>query len=203
MIARSVFFFSLVPWVLSPGSCFQCMFGKFSRHGLGFNSIFNITDLPTILSAQLLGDVRQVLEGHCEQCTLLQSVNVPHIKGLGSPTCRIRYILLLDPHVSHLETLGATTLKPGAKLDLCKKAGALAKGCSLGNESLSQDFKRCWPDQFASYELEGCQLSTGQYQGTLIRAPLRQKPSEISHQIFGEEHLQKLRELIEDEGQHG
>lgn len=66
-----------------------------------------------------------------------------------------------------------------------------------------QDVKRCWPDQFSSYELEGCQLSTGHYHGTLIRAPLRQRASDISHQIFGEEHLQKLRELIENEGQLG
>lgn len=28
--------------------------GKIGRHGLGFNSIFNITDLPSILSGELL-----------------------------------------------------------------------------------------------------------------------------------------------------
>jgi len=30
--------------------------GKIGRHGLGFNSIFNITDLPSILSGESLGD---------------------------------------------------------------------------------------------------------------------------------------------------
>ena len=29
--------------------------GKIGRHGLGFNSIFNITDLPSILSGESLG----------------------------------------------------------------------------------------------------------------------------------------------------
>jgi hypothetical protein len=33
--------------------------GKIGRHGLGFNSIFNITDLPSILSGESLGDLEQ------------------------------------------------------------------------------------------------------------------------------------------------
>lgn len=60
--------------------------------------------------------------------------------------------------------------------------------------------KRCWPDQFSSYELEGCQLANGSYRGTLIRAPLRERPSDISGRHFGDADIKELLKLIEGEG---
>ena len=43
---------------------------------------------------------------------------------------RCRSVLFLDPHVKHLQRLGASAAKPGAKLNFAKK-----------------DLKSVWPDQ--------------------------------------------------------
>ncbi|CAE8650392.1 unnamed protein product, partial [Polarella glacialis] len=119
--------------------------GKIGRHGLGFNSIFNVTDLPSVLSR--------------------------------------RSVLFLDPHVKHLQKLGATAAQPGVRLNFSKKA-----------------LHSAWPDQFAPYELQGCHLADGNFEGTLIRAPLRTCSSDISERCFGEKELQELLQLVRQEG---
>lgn len=47
----------------------------------------------------------------------------------------------------------------------------------------------------------GCQLSKGHFQGTLIRAPLRRRASEISADSFGDAEVKKLVDWIQEDGQ--
>ena len=97
----------------------------------------------------------------------------------------LRSILFLDPHVHHLKKLGATTEKPGIRLNFQKK-----------------NIKTTWPDQFEAYEIEGCNLSSGDFDGTLIRAPLRRATanSAIKNECVGEEEIAKIIDLICDDG---
>jgi hypothetical protein len=39
-----------------------------------------------------------------------------------------RFILFLDPHVTHLQKLGANASKPGVKLNFAKKVGLQKDG---------------------------------------------------------------------------
>ncbi|CAK0875089.1 unnamed protein product [Prorocentrum cordatum] len=93
---------------------------RIGRFGLGFNSVYNLTDLPSILSDDM--------------------------------------VLFLDPHVQHLQAMGASTQKPGIKLRFLKV-------------SVLDRFR----DQFEPYHgLMGCDLSSGApFKGTLIRVPFR------------------------------
>ena len=93
----------------------------------------------------------------------------------------LRSILFLDHHVEHLKKLGATGTQPGIRLNFEKK-----------------NIKTAWPDQFAPYEIEGCCLSSGNFEGTLIRAPLRtaSSSSQIKAECFGEEEIAKIIDLI-------
>lgn len=47
----------------------------------------------------------------------------------------------------------------------------------------------------------GCQLSKRHFQGTLIRAPLRRRASEISADSFGDAEVKKLVDWIQEDGQ--
>ena len=47
---------------------------------------------------------------------------------------------------------------------------------------------------------QGCRLSDRNFQGTLIRAPLRRQQSDISSQCFGTEDVRKLVGWIEADG---
>jgi len=93
---------------------------KIGRFGLGFNSVYNYTDLPSILSDDV--------------------------------------VLFLDPHVRHLQAMGASVQKPGIKLRFLKI-----------------DVLDKFRDQFEPYHnLLGCDLSGGQsFHGTLFRLPFR------------------------------
>lgn len=79
---------------------------RIGRFGLGFNSVYNLTDVPSILSDSM--------------------------------------VLFLDPHVSHLSKMGASTQKPGIKLRFLKV-------------NVLDRFR----DQFAPYHnLLGCDLDS-------------------------------------------
>ena len=97
----------------------------------------------------------------------------------------LRSILFLDPHVKHLQKLGATGTKPGVRLNFAKK-----------------NIRSSWPDQFEAYELEGCCLSQGNFEGTLIRAPLRQphSESEIKQDSIDDAAIQRIVDLMSREG---
>ena len=97
----------------------------------------------------------------------------------------LRSILFLDPHVHHLKKLGATASSPGIRLNFGKK-----------------DVRTIWPDQFVPYEIEGCNLSQGNFEGTLIRAPLRKasSDSEIKKESVDDEEIEKIMDLIRHDG---
>ena len=71
-------------------------------------------------------------------------------------------VLFLDPHVSHLRKMGASTQKPGIKLRFRKV-----------------DVLQRFRDQFQPYHgLLGCDLESSEaFKGTLIRIPFRTKES--------------------------
>ena len=85
----------------------------------------------------------------------------------------------------HLKQLKASHLQPGIRLNFAKK-----------------DVCAAWPDQFKSYEVQGCKLTAGKFNGTLIRAPLRrpEAESDISNHCVGEAGLRDMTELIRLEG---
>lgn len=97
----------------------------------------------------------------------------------------LRSILFLDPHVHHLKNLGANPSHPGIRLNFGKK-----------------DIRTIWPDQFVPYEIEGCNLSHGNFEGTLIRAPLRKasSDSEIKKEGVDDEEIEKIMDLIRRDG---
>lgn len=123
---------------------------RIGRFGLGFNSVYNLTDLPSILSDSM--------------------------------------ILFLDPHVSHLRKMGASTQKPGIKLRFLKV-------------SIIDRFR----DQFMPYnKLLGCDLeSSSPFKGTLIRIPFRTKESaaksEISKIVVSDEMVAALSQQFQAE----
>ena len=97
----------------------------------------------------------------------------------------LRSILFLDPHVHHLKNLGANPSHPGIRLNFGKK-----------------DIRTIWPDQFVPYEIEGCNLSHGNFEGTLILAPLRKasSDSEIKKEGVDDEEIEKIMDLIRHDG---
>ena len=112
---------------------------------------------------------------------ILQVLTYPWFFMVPALIFGLRSILFLDPHVEHLKKLGATGTQPGIRLNFEKK-----------------NIKTAWPDQFAPYEIEGCCLSSGNFEGTLIRAPLRtaSSNSQIKAECFGEEEIAKIIDLI-------
>ena len=107
---------------------------------------------------------------------ILQVLTYPWFFMVPALIFGLRSILFLDPHVEHLKKLGATGTQPGIRLNFEKK-----------------NIKTAWPDQFAPYEIEGCCLSSGNFEGTLIRAPLRTASSTARSRqnVLGRKRLQR------------
>eukprot|EP00929_Paragymnodinium_shiwhaense_P112869 TRINITY_DN8112_c0_g3_i1.p1 TRINITY_DN8112_c0_g3~~TRINITY_DN8112_c0_g3_i1.p1 ORF type:complete len:4071 (+),score=984.48 TRINITY_DN8112_c0_g3_i1:367-12213(+) len=123
---------------------------KIGRFGLGFNSVYNFTDVPSILSDDV--------------------------------------VLFLDPHVRHLQAMGASVQKPGIKLRFLKI-----------------DVLDKFRDQFEPYHnLMGCDLrSSRPFNGTLIRVPFRTgegaRASEICNIMVDHATADALRSQFEAE----
>ena len=114
---------------------------KIGRFGLGFNAVYNLTDLPSIVSSDVA--------------------------------------LFLDPHVHHLQGMGATVVKPGIKLRFLKV-----------------DVLEKFRDQFLPYTgLFDCSFKAA-FDGTLFRLPFRTAEtaakSEISSLAMDETRAQQL-----------
>ena len=101
---------------------------KIGKFGLGFNSVYNLTDVPSILSN--------------------------------------KYLVILDPHISHLGRAHRDTSQPGIKINLEKSLrGTLV-------------------DQFHPYaNIMGCDLDKCHFDGTLFRLPLRTELSARDSEI--------------------
>ena len=158
---------------------------RIGRFGLGFNSVYNLTDLPSILSDSM--------------------------------------VLFLDPHVSHLSKMGASSQKPGIKLRFLK-VNVLDRfrdqfepyhdlfGCDLESwPQFKPNFSSAKGTLFTLLSsmigffvcLNLAKESSSPFKGTLIRIPFRTKESaarsEISQIIVSENMVAALSQQFQAE----
>ena len=121
--------------------------GKTGRFGVGFNSCYHVTDLPTFISG--------MFQVAAHPSIVLSDFYSAHIVVSLNSDCVLRagrHLVILDPQCTYLPSISSTN--PGLRLDFVE-----------GNA------ERSYPDQFAPYK--GFGWTTGFYNGTLFRFPLR------------------------------
>ena len=105
----------------------EAQFDKIGRFGLGFNAVYNITDVPSFISRN--------------------------------------YLVIFDPHLTHLGTARRDRTSPGILIDIQKS----------GHQTLIRKL----PDQFEPYrKVFGCEIgcqTENHFNGTLFRFPLRDR----------------------------
>ena len=123
---------------------------KIGRFGLGFNAVYNITDVPSFLSRN--------------------------------------YLMIFDPHMTHLGHAMKDRTRPGIRIDLARHRTLIRK----------------LPDQFEPYrKVFGCEIGSeaeNHFGGTLFRFPLRDqqqgKKSEISTLHYDKKEMTDLLSLL-------
>lgn len=123
---------------------------KIGKFGLGFNAVYNLTDVPSFISRN--------------------------------------FLVIFDPHTSHVGRGIKDRTKPGIKIDMKKNRILIRK----------------LPDQFKPYQdVFGCSINgdgENHFEGTLFRLPLRTKQqaseSEISSLHYDKEEMVELLKLF-------
>ncbi|KAG6965485.1 hypothetical protein JG688_00007167, partial [Phytophthora aleatoria] len=159
---------------------------KTGRFGVGFNSVYHVTDLPAFVSGSQLvffdpqyndaefSDGDFINLARIGQASKLQRAATTGRFGLGFNSVyhftdlpsivSAKSIVMFDPHATHLP--GISAVNPGIKI-------------RFANASIVKQF----PDQFAPFKgVFGCDLEH-HYKGTLFRFPLRDSSLAESSEI--------------------
>ncbi|KAG6960056.1 hypothetical protein JG687_00008430 [Phytophthora cactorum] len=172
---------------------------KTGRFGVGFNSVYHVTDLPAFVSGSQLvffdpqyndaefSDGDFINLARIGQASKLQRAATTGRFGLGFNSVyhftdlpsivSAKSIVMFDPHATHLP--GISAVNPGIKI-------------RFANASIVKQF----PDQFAPFKgVFGCDLEH-HYKGTLFRFPLRDsslaESSEIKRRGYSHREIVEL-----------
>ena len=134
------------------GATKEAELDKIGRFGLGFNAVYNITDVPSFLSRN--------------------------------------YLVIFDPHMTHLGHAMKDRTRPGIRIDL--------------QNARHRTLIRKLPDQFEPYrKVFGCEIGSeteNHFRGTLFRFPLRDRQraqkSEISTLHYDKKEMTDLLSLL-------